>query len=575
MADNPGNPGNPGSPGSPGNPGDDVQRETLEVDVLIVGGGPAGLSAALRLSQLQKAEGGEALSIAVLEKAREPGAHMLSGAVLDPSSLRDLIPDFEAKGAPLAAPVGEDRVYFLTRNGKIKFPITPPPMHNHGNYIISLNKFVKWLSEQVEAEGIDLFTGFSGRDILMDGEKVLGGRTGDRGIDKHGHRRGNFEPGVDIQAKVTIFAEGVRGSLTKELMRRLQLGTASHPQIYCIGIKELWEVPPDRIAAGTVIHTMGYPLRFEEFGGGFIYAMPDGQISVGFVAGLDYKDPMFDPHVAFNHFKMHPLVSGLLAGGQMVRYGAKALPEGGWYAIPRCYADGALIVGDSAGFMNSIRLKGIHLAMRSGMHAAETAFEAIRSGDTSSARLSQFATKVEQGPIKKELFPVRNVHQAFSHGLIAGIAYSGLSLVTGGWWFKPLHASPGHDRMEKLADYYGRSGRAVPEGASNAVKPDRQLTFDKLTNVHYSGTRHDEDQPVHLLVHTEVCHTICAEEYGNPCQRFCPANVYEIIADGVGKQLQINASNCVHCKTCDIMDPYQVITWVTPEGGGGPQYNGM
>jgi electron-transferring-flavoprotein dehydrogenase len=552
-----------------------MERETLEVDVLIVGGGPAGLSAALRLAQLQKA-GGTALSIAVLEKAREAGAHMLSGAVLDPSTLRDLVPDFEARGAPLATPVREDRIYFLTPNAKLRFPFTPPPLINHGNYIISLNKFVKWLAGLVEEEGVDLFTGFAGVEILMDGQRILGVRTGDRGIGKHDERKAGFESGVDIHAKVTIFADGVRGNLTKELMRRLVLTDPDHPQLFAIGIKELWEVPADRLAAGTVIHTMGYPLRFEEFGGGFIYAMPEGRVSVGFVAGLDYQDPMFDPHVAFNHFKRHPLVRKLLEGGQMVRYGAKALPEGGWFAIPRCYADGALLVGDAAGFMNSMRLKGIHLAMRSGMHAAETAFDAIRAGDTSAARLQQFEAKINDGPIRRELYPVRNVHQAFEHGLLAGLAYSAFSLVSGGWWFAPMRAQPGNDRMKMLSDYYGRSGRAVPGEATNAIKPDRRLTFDKLTNVHYSGTRHEEDQPVHLLVQTDVCHSICTEEYGNPCQRFCPANVYEmVVTEGAGKRLHINASNCVHCKTCDIMDPYQVITWVPPEGGGGPQYDGM
>ena len=552
-----------------------MEREILEVDVLIVGAGPAGLSAALRLAQLQKEKGGETLSIAVLEKAREAGAHSLSGAVLDPSALKELVPDFEAKGAPLAAPVGEDRVYFLTRNGRIKFPITPPPMNNHGNYVISLNRFVKWLAGLVEAEGIDLFTGFPGADLLMDGDRVLGVRTGDRGIDKHGGQKPTFEPGVDIHAKVTIFADGVRGNLTKELMRRLQLGRGKEPALFAIGIKELWEVPADRLKAGTVIHTMGYPLRFEEFGGGFIYAMPEGRISVGFVVGLDYKDPMFDPHVAFNHFKRHPLVSSLLEGGQMVRYGAKALPEGGWATIPRCYMDGGLIVGDAGSFMNSFRLKGIHLAMKTGMLAAESAFEAIRASDTSAARLRSFETKLNEGSVRRELYPVRNVHQAFAYGLPAGLIFSGLTLVTGGWWPRELHSEPGSDRMERLSQYWGRSGRAVPEGATDAIKPDRRLTFDKLTNVHYSGTRHDEDQPVHLLVHTDVCHTICTEEYGNPCQRFCPANVYEMVTEAAEKRLQINASNCVHCKTCDIMDPYQVITWVTPEGGGGPQYDGM
>jgi electron-transferring-flavoprotein dehydrogenase len=549
-------------------------REALDVDVLIVGAGPAGLSAALRIAQLQKAAGGEALSIAVLEKAREAGAHMLSGAVLDPSTLRDLVPGFATMGAPLETPVREDRIYFLTRGGKVKFPVTPPPLTNHGNYVISLNRFVKWLAGLVEAEGVDLFTGFPGGSLLMDGDRVIGVRTGDRGIGKHGEQKPTYEPGVDIRAKVTILADGVRGNLTKELMRRLPLAAGRLPQLFAIGLKELWDVPADRLAPGTVVHTMGYPLRFEEFGGGFIYAMPEGKLSVGFVVGLDYKDPMFDPHVAFNHFKQHPLVTGLLAGGQMVRYGAKALPEGGWHTIPRCYADGALIVGDAAGFMNSMRLKGIHLAMRSGMQAAETAFDAVRAGDTSASRLKQFEVKIDGGPIRRELYPVRNVHQAFEHGLLAGLAFSGLVLVTGGWWPRPIASAPGHERMERLADYY-RDG-AVPDGATGAMKPDRQLTFDKLTNVHYSGTRHEEDQPVHLLVQTDVCHTICTEEYGNPCQRFCPANVYEmVVTEGAGKRLQINASNCVHCKTCDIADPYQVITWVPPEGGGGPQYDGM
>jgi electron-transferring-flavoprotein dehydrogenase len=554
-----------------------MPRETLEVDILIVGGGPAGMSAALRLGQLQKEKGGEPLAIAVLDKARETGAHMLSGAVLDPSALRVLVPDFAAKGAPLAAEVHQDRVYFLTRTGKFAFPITPPPLRNHGNFIISLNRFVKWLGGLVEAEGIDVFTGFPAVEILYDDDRVAGVRTGDRGIGKHGERKPTFEPGVDIRAKVTILADGVRGNMTKALVRRLALDAGRSPQLYALGIKELWEVRDGRIEAGTVIHTMGYPLRMEEFGGAFIYAMPGNLVSVGFVSGLDYRDPMFDPHIMFQHFKRHPLVASLLDGGQMVRYGAKALPEGGWHTIPRVYADGALIVGDAGGFLNSMRLKGIHLAMRTGMLAAESAFDAVRSGDSSAARLKSYADAIDRSEVRRELYPVRNVHQSFSYGLAAGVAYAGLSLVTGGWWYRdPMPAHAGYERMAKIAEYYP-DWRPDPDVPVHPAKVDRQLTFDKLTNVHFSGTRHPEDQPSHLIVHdTDICRTRCREEYGNPCTRFCPANVYEMVDAGDGtKKLQINASNCVHCKTCDIMDPYQIIDWVPPEGGGGPQYEGM
>ncbi|HXH25757.1 MAG TPA: electron transfer flavoprotein-ubiquinone oxidoreductase [Vicinamibacterales bacterium] len=549
-----------------------MARETLEVDVLVVGGGPAGLSAALRLAQLQKQDGRGPLSIAVLEKAREAGAHMLSGAVLDPGALAELVPDYRAKGAPLGAEVRGDHVYFLTARRRIPFPVIPPPLRNHGHYVVSLNALVRWLTALVEAERVDVFSGFAGQDVLMDGARVTGVRTGDRGVDRHGRPKPTFEPGVDILAQVTIFCDGVRGNLTKTLLRRLPLAVGKAPQQFALGIKELWEVPRDRIAPGTVIHTMGYPLRQEEFGGGFIYAMPDGLVSLGFVAGLDYRDPLFDPHVAFNRFKRHPFVSRLLDGGTLVRYGAKALPEGGWNTIPRPYMDGALIAGDAAGFLNAMRLKGIHLAMRTGMLAAETAYEAVRAGDTSAEALRRYQERIDAGPVKAELYPVRSVHQAFGYGLYAGLLFSGLTLLTGGRWFE-LRGRPGHERMQRVDEYYPR-GR-VP-GAGSPAPIDRRLTFDKLTSVHYSGTAHEEDQPSHLLVHTEVCSTICGPEYGHPCTRFCPANVYEIATEPDGTpRLQINASNCVHCKTCDIMDPYGVITWVPPEGGGGPQYVGM
>ena len=552
-----------------------MQRETLEVDILIVGGGPGGLSAALRLAQLQKQKGGEPLSIAVIEKAREAGAHQLSGALLDPSTLRELIPDFQAKGAPLACEVQQDNIYYLTPKKKLRLPITPPPFQNHGNYIISLNQFAKWLAAQVEAEGIDLFWGFAGQSVLFDGHRVTGVRTGDRGVGRDGQPRGMFEPGADIQAKVTIFADGVRGHLTKELIRVLQLGEHSQPAQFAIGVKELWEIPKDRLAPGTVIHTLGYPLRQEEFGGSWLYAMPDGQVSIGFVVGLDYKDPLLDPYSAFQRFKLHPYISSILEGGQVLKYGAKALPEGGWNTQPRLFMDGGLIVGDAANFVNSMRLKGIHLAMKSGMLAAEAAFDAVRANDTSSARLHRYKTMVDESAIRTELYPVRNVHQAFSGGLYAGSAFAGLAMMTNGRLSGDLEGHAGHTRMKTLDHYYGMAKRDIING-SNAVAPDRKVTFDKVTSVHFSGTHHEEDQPVHLLVHTEVCHTLCGDEYGHPCVRFCPANVYEMVDNGQGgRRLQINASNCVHCKTCDIMDPYGVITWVAPEGGEGPQYDGM
>jgi electron-transferring-flavoprotein dehydrogenase len=339
----------------------------------------------------------------------------------------------------------------------------------------------------------------------------------------------------------------------------------------------LWELPAERMKPGSVIHTMGYPLKNEEFGGAFVYALPERMLSVGFVAGLDYRDPMFDPHLTFQRFKLHPLMAKLLDGAKMVRYGAKALPEGGWHTIPRVCGDGFLIAGDAGGFVNSMRLKGIHLAMRTGMLAAETAFAAVRAGDVSSGSLSKYQSLIDESPVRRELYAVRNVHQAFGHGLPAGVMFAGLSLVTNGWWISdPMPAHAGHERLETLAEYY-RGRQPSPDQPVAPVRIDRKLTFDRLTNVHYSGTRHAEDQPSHLIVHdTEICRTRCRVEYGNPCTRFCPANVYEMVDDGAGgKRLHINASNCVHCKTCDIMDPYQIIDWVPPEGGEGPQYDGM
>lgn len=558
----------------------DIQRETLSIDVLFVGAGPASLSGALHLANLIKAHNEATpgaplqVSIAVIEKGKEVGAHSLSGAVLDPKALKELVPDYEKKGAPLSAAVQTDHVWFLTEKTKLPAPVIPPPLRNHGHYIISLGQFVKWLAAQAEAAGVDIFPEFPGSELLFACDRVVGVQTGDKGRDRRGEPKPNFEPGVNILTKVVVLGEGVRGSLTKKLIQRFGLDAGKNAQVYSVGIKELWEVPAGRLSAGTVIHTLGYPLDWRTFGGGFIYALSDTLLSVGLVVGLGYEDPRFDPHLQFQRFKSHGAVSSLLKNGQVVRYGAKALPEGGYYSIPRLFVDGLLIIGDAAGFLNSQRLKGIHLAMKSGMLAAQTCFEALIKGDTGAAALSRYETLVRQSWIEEELYRVRNFHQSFHHGLWFGLANGALQLMTAGrGLLDPLPTAPGHTRMKKLSDV--RVHGSEPMDQTSA--PKSEVWFDKLTDLYYSRTSHEEDQPVHLQVSDlDICHSRCRVEYGNPCQFFCPANVYEMVEDqGSGKRLQINAANCVHCKTCDIMDPYQIITWVPPEGGGGPDWSNM
>jgi electron-transferring-flavoprotein dehydrogenase len=549
-----------------------VQREQLEADVLIVGAGPAGLSCALRLADLIKKHNQAGAkpelsteTIYVLEKGREIGAHQLSGAIMNPKALRELVPDFE-KTAPLDTPVTDDAALLFTEASSFRFPVTPPPFQNQGNYVISLNKITKWLGGLVEKAGVNLFTQFGGAQLIHDGEGIAGVITEDKGLDKNGKPKDNYTPGYELRAKVTVLAEGTRGSLTKQLVAKNKLDNVN-PQIYSLGIKELWEVQPGRIQPGYVAHTLGWPVAADMYGGGWIYGLANNRVSIGLVIGLEYANPQFDPHEAFQKWKMHPALKKILADGKLVRYGAKSLPAGGYYSMPRNYVDGGLIIGDAGSFLDSQRLKGIHLAMKSGMLAAETIFDALKAGDTSAKTLSAFPKKVEQSYVKKELWAVRNFHQSFKYGLYGGLFHTALQFVTGGrGLIDPMRVEAGYRHYHKI------DGHPAPE----RFKGDGKLTFDRLTDVYHSGTRHEEDQPCHLIVHDlNVCATKCVVEYGNPCQYFCPAAVYEMAKENDGVRLKINAANCVHCKTCDIADPYQIIDWVVPEGGGGPNYEGM
>jgi len=563
-----------------------MEREVLDFDVQFVGAGPAGLAGAIHLADLvAKHEAAVAagapgqslgeLTIAVLEKGATVGAHGISGAVLDPRALVELMPDYRDRGCPIGAEVTRDDVYFLSQGGQFRLPFVPPMLENHGNLIVSLGSLVEWMAGIAEEKGVLVVTETPAASAIVESGRVAGVRTGDKGVARDGSHKSTYQPGADCRAKATILCEGPRGTIAKALEQQLGLTVGRNPQVYATGVKELWEMPPGRVERGRVIHTMGFPLPNDTFGGGFIYGLDDTHWSLGFVTGLDARDPTNDPHGFLQRFKTHPLVRALLEGGKAVSYGAKAIPEGGWWAMPKLAADGVLLAGDSGGFLNGARLKGIHLAIKSGMLAAETVFECLLAGDFSKERLAGYDVRFRNSWAADELHGVRNFHQGFDHGLYAGLVNVGVGMVTGGrdWLLRdrtPNHA--GHERMRRLA-------AAGTNGKPPSLKGDGTLTFDKLADVYLSGTSHDEDQPVHLVVaDTSVCATKCREEYGNPCQHFCPASVYEMVPDPAkdgALKLHINASNCVHCKTCDIADPYQIITWVTPEGGGGPNYKSL
>lgn len=557
----------------------EFEREILETDILIVGAGPAGLAAAYKIAKIvQNDTSIEMPEILLIEKGSYSGAHSLSGAVMDPKGLTELIPDFNEQGAPLEAKVSSDNMYHLREKSYFKFPFMPPTLNNHGNYIISLNKLVGWLAGKVEEMGIDIYAGLAGYDLIVEDGKVTGVQTVDMGLDKERNPRSNFEPGSIIKAKVTLLCEGVHGSLTRHAFEKIpELLSDSIPQAYLTGVKEVWEVPEGRIKPGQVIHTIGYPQPSSEYGGGWIYGMADNMVSIGFAVGLNSPDPTNDPHLKFQLYKNHPFVRKLLKGGTMLHYGAKAIPDNGLYSMPKLYHDGLLLCGDSGGFLNPAKLKGVHLAIKSGILAAETVVDALKEQNFSSEKLSSYAEKFKNSWAYKELYKSRNFHAGFKGGLIAGMFHTIIQLLSGGRGLFNKRANiRDHEQMLTIVDYKKRFGK---EPEKIQLKFDNQYLFDKLTDVYKSGTMHEEEQPSHLqIADFDICNNRCTEEYDNPCQHFCPAHVYEMVDDENrpgSKMLQLTPSNCVHCKTCDIADPYQVIRWVTPQGGEGPNYTNM
>jgi len=536
------------------------ERDVMEYDVAIVGAGPSGLSAAIRLAQLAQSS----LKICVLEKGSAVGSHILAGAVFETRALNELIPDWKEKGAPLVLEAKSDVFALLTEKKLIRMP-TPPGMHNKGNYIVSLADLTRWLGTQAEALGVEIFAGFAADDFIIEQGEVKGIITGDMGIAKDGSKKASFQPGIAIRAKVTLFAEGCRGSLSQRLMKQFNLREACDPQTYAIGIKEIWEIDPAKHRQGEVMHTIGWPLDVSTYGGSFIYHSDKNQLSIGLVVGLDYRNPWLDPFQEFQKFKTHPSIRNLLEGGRRVSYGARALNEGGFQSIPALAFPGGALIGCAAGFMNVPKVKGTHTAMKSGMLAAEAAYKAI--AENKPEQLNSYPEALKKSWVYNELYLVRNIRPAFRWGLWVGLLHAAIDtyLLRGNapW---TLHHHADHLSL--------KTAKFCPK--IEYPRPDGVVTFDRMSSVFLSSTSHEEDQPAHLtLKDPRVPIDVNLALYNAPEQRYCPAGVYEIVEESGESKLRINAQNCVHCKTCDIKDPTQNIVWVPPEGGGGPNYGNM